>query len=207
MNEGESRNNSGYYADLDDGYLVGYGFNNRSNVTSPIDAEQIIDKKSELAIKAIKFRNFNLLVELIHPNFGVRLSPYSYIMSTDVIITADKFQDYYLSNRILTWGYDIYMKPVEMSFQEYYTRFIYNQDFVNADEVTYNNLSRRNNIIDNTKAYYPNAIISEYRIFGIDPDVEEKDWTYLRLVFEEYHDTWYLSGIINLSALRFGNGE
>ncbi len=84
-----------------------------------------------------------------------------------------------------------------MSFLDYYSKFIYDEDFANAPQVAMNHRLSTGNSIDNSTEFYPGSMIVEYYFPGFDPQYGGMDWRSLRLVFSEYNSTWYLVGIIH----------
>lgn len=133
---------------------------------------------------------------------GVRVSPYPYILSSDKILFAHEVKQYYDNDIQYNWGYDSDMNPIILTFKEYYNRYIYNQDFANYDEISFNKeLSNPTKMVDNTREFYINAIIVELKINGVLPENQGKDWTILRLVFDNYKDNWYLIAIVNLRGI------
>jgi len=159
------------------------------------EARAIMKVKADLVIKAIKFKNFTLLKQMIHPKHGVRFSPYLYVMSTDIVFNAENIQSRFYGDYIYDWGSKRSNKNIKMSFSEYYRRYIYNHDYAVTHNITYNKLSDISNVIDNVLSFYPNSIIVEYYSDN-QSDYEE---SLLRLVFEKHKDDWFLSGIITIS--------
>lgn len=84
-----------------------------------------------------------------------------------------------------------------MTPKEYYTKFIYSEDFVEAEQLGYNEILSFGNMLENQFEVYENAIVVEYYFSGFNPEYEGMDWKSLRLVFEEYEGTWLLVGIIH----------
>lgn len=171
------------------------------NINSKL-AKQLISEKAIITIKALKFRNFKLLENISHPKLGVRFSPYPYILSSDKVIFGKEMQGYYQSNLKYDWGHNREMKSIKLTFEDYYNQYIYNQDFANYDEITFNNkLSNPTKMIDNTRKFYPSSIVVEFKINGIFEENQGKDWTILRLVFNNLKDDWYLVAVINLKGI------
>ena len=108
---------------------------------------------------------------------------------------------YYQDHEKYRWGYSENMKPIRLSFKNYYNQYVYNQDFANYDEITFNDISNPTKMIDNTRKFYPEAIIVEFKINGVLVENKGKDWTTLRLIFQNYKEQWYLSGIVNLKGV------
>lgn len=166
---------------------------------SPSEAEKITAGRAKEVILAIKDKDMVKLSTFIHPGKGIRFSPYSYVdLENDLVFTASRIRNILADKTEYTWGaYDGSGLPIELTFEEYFKRFIYDQDFANATEIGYNRIIGRGNTINNNFEVYPGAIIVEYHFPGFDPKYEGMDWKSLRLVFEEKADAWHLVGIIH----------
>lgn len=99
------------------------------------------------------------------------------------------------------WGeYDGIGGPIELSYRDYEARFVYSQDFANAEQAGYNQTLGQGSVPDNSREYYPDGIVVEYHVPGFDPQDPQYgglDWKSLRLVFEPVGDMWYLVGVIH----------
>jgi hypothetical protein len=60
-----------------------------------------------------------------------------------------------------------------MTFNDYFARFVYDQDYAAADEVI------------------------EFHFTGFDPQFEGMDWKSLRIVLVKKEDQWFVAGIIH----------
>ncbi len=136
---------------------------------------------------------------LVHPAKGVRFSPYAHVhVDRDLVFSADEILVLMEDDTVYEWGvFDGSGYPIEMTFQEYFHRFIYDEEFVNADEKTVNERLGAGNTLDNTNEVYPDATVVEYHFTGLDPEFEGMDWRSLRLVFEELDGKWFLVGVIH----------
>jgi hypothetical protein len=177
-----------------------FGNSKEVRIIDPIQAKQLVSAKAEVAIKALKFKNFTLLASITHPKKGVRFSPYPYILSSDIIIKAKKFQKEFDGNKIRKWGIEKHGVPMELSFKDYFSQYVYDQDYDNYDKINFNkNYGEINVMVDSSRKYYPQAIIVEY--FVADNMLQiDKNWHSLKLVFERYKKKWVLSGIINIRS-------
>ena len=90
-----------------------------------------------------------------------------------------------------------YRRTYRTNTGEYLEKFVYNQDFINADEVLYDQYSQRGNTINNVFEAYTDAYVLEYHFRGFDPNYEGMDWESLKLVFEQNDGHWYLTGIVH----------
>lgn len=167
--------------------------------TSSSEAKAIIQDRAEEVILAIKNQDSSKLAKFAHPNLGVRFSPYSYVdKNNDLVFTASQLQNIFSDSTKYKWGvYDGSGFPIELTFEEYYNQFIYDQDYINAEKIGYNEIIGRGNTLNNNFEIYPNAIILEFHFSGFDPKYSGMDWSSLRLVFEQNDSVWYLVGIIH----------
>ncbi|HJZ23064.1 MAG TPA: hypothetical protein VJ201_01270 [Candidatus Babeliales bacterium] len=136
---------------------------------------------------------------IAHPVKGIRFSPYSFVdISNDIVITANPLVDIFDDEKKYLWGaYDGSGEPIELTFNEYFTQFIYDKDFANAKMVSYNASIVKGNRKNNIHEVYPNSTFVEYHFPGYDPKYEGMDWKSLRLVFEEKDNVWYLIAIVH----------
>lgn len=166
---------------------------------SPEAAKQAIGKRTEQVIQALKKSDFIQLATYVHPNKGVRFSPYAYIeLETDLVLTTSQLKKVVNDNNKQIWGvHEGSGEPISLSFSDYYKKFIYNNDFSNATQVVYNTNIINSNTRNNMREVYPDAIIVEYHFPGFEPHLEGDDWSSLRLVFESFEKEWYLVGVIH----------
>lgn len=162
-------------------------------------AEKIIASRAKDLILTLKNKNMEKLSSFVHRDKGVRFSPYSYVnIEQDLVFSAEKIREDLTDKTKYIWGvYDGSGYPIEMTFEEYFKNFVYDEDFANAEEVGYNRIIGKGNTINNNFESYPGSIIVEYHFTGFDPKYEGMDWGSLRLVFEEKDKIWYLVGIIH----------
>lgn len=166
---------------------------------SPLEAQKIIEDETIEVILAIKNKDMDKLSTFINPGKGARFSPYSHVnIDNDLIFTADQIKNISKDKTKYTWGiYDGSGLPIELTSEDYFKKFVYDQDFANAKEIGYNQILGKGNMINNEFEVYPNSIIVEYYFPGFDPKYEGMDWESLRLVYEEKDNTWYLTGIVH----------
>lgn len=149
---------------------------------------------NQTTILAVKEKEMKKLASMVHPVKGVRFSPYSSIdMAKDLVFTKDQLLGMFESETIYNWGdYDGSGEPIKLTFSQYYDRFIYNRDFVNAEKVGFNEIQQSGNTIVNIRDVYPDGNFYDYYFSGFNPEYDGMDWASLRLVFEEYDGRWYL---------------
>jgi hypothetical protein len=161
--------------------------------------KSIISNRATEVLTALKNKDTESFSKTVHPVKGVRFSPYAYVNeSADLIFSADKIKVIDSDVSEYLWGnYDGSGEPIRLTFSDYYEKFIYDSDFINAKEVGYNKSIGKGNTTNNSFQVYNNSIIIEYHFPGFNPEYSGMDWKSLRLVFEKFNDSWYVVGIIH----------
>ena len=165
----------------------------------PEQAEMIIKDTAEVVIKAISEKDMATLAEFVHPEKGVRFTPYTYVSpERDIVFNKNQIENFFQDENTYLWGfYDGIGDEINLTPTEYFDEFVYTSDFINAEEVGYNTVLSFGNALENQFEVYENPIIVEYYFPGFNPEYAGMDWQSLRLVFEEYEGKWYLTGIIH----------
>lgn len=168
-------------------------------IIKPESAKKIIEEVADKVINAISTKDTVTLSESVHPVKGVRFTPYTYVLvEQDVIFNQEKIKNFFDDQDVYLWGdYDGTGDEISLTPSQYYEKFIYSEDFVNAEEVGYNQVLSSGNMLENQFEIYENPIVVEYYFSGFNPDYAGIDWKSLRLVFEEYEGEWKLVGIIH----------
>lgn len=150
-------------------------------------------------IDAIKNKNMDKLASYTHPAKGLRFSPYGYIdVKTSRVFTADEVKSLVENSQTYTWGnYDGSGEPINMNFNDYYEKFIYDKDFANPQIIGNNTIVGQGNSLINIKEVYPDSYFIELHFKGFDTKYSGIDWESLRLVFQEEKGEWYLVSIIH----------
>jgi len=166
---------------------------------SPEEAEEIISARADDVLNLIANKNIKALKEYIHPDKGVRFTPYTYVdLQNDVVFMPSELDGFFSGQSEYCWGsYDGTGEAISLTPAAYYDVFIYDKDYRNADKISYNQQLFNGNMINNAPDVYPGSIIVEYHFDGFDAKYEGMDWRSLRLVFEEYKGEWLLVGIIH----------
>lgn len=162
-------------------------------------AKSIINEQASKAISAIKEKDMEELAKLVHPEKGVRFSPYGYVdVENDLVFNVSDVMKLNNDTKAYRWGsFDGTGNSIELTFEDFYKKFIYDVDFANAKQVGYNKILGHGNTLENSTEVYKNSIIVEYHFSGFDPQYEGIDWRSLRIAFEKVNDSWYIVGIIH----------
>ncbi|WP_051775554.1 hypothetical protein [Paenibacillus tyrfis] len=171
----------------------------KGNVTlSPDAAEKVIAGEAEAVIEALKHQDMKQLKRYVHPEKGIRFSPYATVdVKHDLVFKAGQLPGLLQDKTVNTWGtYDGSGAPIQLTFQDYYKRFVYDRDYAKPEKIGYNEIVRQGNSVINIREAYPNSIFVEYH-FSRDADHNEMGWSSLRLVFQQHAEVWYLVGIVH----------
>ena len=160
---------------------------------TPAEAKRLIAGRAREAMLAIKRGDMQQLSTFVHPRKGVRFSPYVYIGPEDRVFYRGAVRNFSTDKRRYVWGgYDEADTKIRLTPTQYFKRFVYDRDILNAKEVSYNTQQQRGNTIPNVLETYPRAITVDYYIPGTDAEVYGALW----LVFEKMNGEWYLVGIV-----------
>jgi len=169
---------------------------------------QVGDPVAKLAAQAILAIRDHALVELsglVHPVKGVMFSPYTHVRplqgapgAADLVFSPAQLQSLWADPTVYQWGtFDGSGEPIEMTFRQYYDRFVYDADFAQPEVIGFDATIGQGNTISNIATVYPGAVTVEYHFEGFDPQYAGMDWRSLRLVMEEYEGAWYVVGIVH----------
>ena len=215
--DGEKVNSGNYKAEIkilviseDDGKindeelttLLEFSLNNdvrEEGIIKPENAKKIIEETANELISALKNKDAKIITDFVHPEKGVRFTPYTRVSAeNDLIVCKEDILSFFEDENLYVWGYyDGSGEEIKLTPDQYYEKFVYSEDFINAKEVGYNEVLTSGNMIENQFEVYKNSIIVEYHIPEIDPQFQGLDWQSLRLVFEEFEGNWKLVGIIH----------
>ena len=154
---------------------------------------------SRQVLTLLKNKEFIQLSKLFHPVNGVRFSPYGFVdTNTNKVFSAEEFLQAIDKKNIIHWGsYDGSGDSILLTAAQYFRKFIYNADFLDAEKSSLNKRIGQGNSLDNLKLVYPGCNYTESHFSGFDKKYGGMDWTSLKLVFEFYGGRNYLVGIVH----------
>ncbi|HEY8347824.1 MAG TPA: hypothetical protein VIL07_11255 [Symbiobacteriaceae bacterium] len=168
--------------------------------TSTLTPTEQLQVGAQEAVRALRDKDMDRLAALVHPQKGVRFSPYGHVRAEqdgDRVFTAEQVKTLLQDQTVYLWGYyDGSGEPIEMTFADYYEKFVYDQDFANAPKVAVDHIIGQGNTLINLAEVYPDARFVEYHFPGTS-QYSGMDWKSLRLVFEQVDGKWYLVGIVH----------
>lgn len=168
---------------------------------SPLDRRDntLLLERAGQVLESLKTEDYAALSQLVHPQRGVTLTPYSTVDPIrDNVLTQADVAKLATDDQISLWGlYDGSGNPIRCTGTEYFDRYVFNTDYTQAPQVGIDTILISGNALENVTAAYPDGRFVEYHFPGIDPALEGFDWCSLKLVFEEWDNDWYLVGLIH----------
>jgi len=169
------------------------------------DVDDAIAARAAQAILALRDHDMAGLVRLVHPVKGVTFSPYTFVRSlqgapgeADLVFSREQLAGLWSDPTVYHWGsYEGSGEPIDLTFQAYYARFVYDVDFAQPEVVGFDEFVGQGNTINNIWEVYPLGVPVEYHFSGFDPQYGGMDWRSLRPVLEEVDGTWFLLGIVH----------
>jgi hypothetical protein len=164
----------------------------------PVNMPLSLEQTASAVIKALEASDMLTLAQFAHPSRGVRFTPYSYVSDTDLVFSQSVLPTLMSDPTVYHWGlFDGSGFPIDLTFSEYYAKFIYSADFANPEQVAYNAFLGSGNSINNLEEFYPGAEFVEYHFSGFNKQYEGMDWQSLRLVFSHEGGQYFLIGIVH----------
>lgn len=169
------------------------------NETEPqkTEEETVLERADEV-ISLVKAKDAKELTNHVHKEKGVLFSPYAHIEKDAVTLKKEELVEFFQSQEKRTWGTsDGSGEPIELTPSQYYSEFIYDADYYEADEVVLDPTKARGNLINNVKEIFPTAHIVEYFVEGTE-EYDKMDWKALNLVLEkDSTGDWKLVAIVH----------
>lgn len=157
-----------------------------------------LEESAETIIQALAEKDLETVAEFVHPEMGLRFSPYTYVEDDHQVFMPGELPGLVGSDQVYLWGfYDGTGDPIELTFDEYYQQFVYSADFANPEEMAVDVELGWSNMINNITEYYPGSSFVEYHFSGFEEDYDGMDWVSLRLVFLQEDGTWFLVGVVH----------
>lgn len=171
-------------------------------ILSEKQAKQLIELRAIETLALLSQNNMAGLVRFVHPDKGLRFSPYSYVQpDTDLKFNPRQIAQLAQDKTMYHWGsYDGSGDPIELTYNDYRKKFVTDKDYLTqSDSIGFNRIIGTGNSLNNRTEIYPNALIVEFYQAGKHPDYGGMDWGSLALVFEKHQSEWLLVAVIHNS--------
>ncbi|MFT3979152.1 MAG: hypothetical protein QM687_01695 [Ferruginibacter sp.] len=169
-----------------------------SVVIPVINKDSLLSATGKSILLLLKNKNYDSLVHYFAAGDSVHFSPYGFIGSGTQTFTANAFSSLLANKKKIVWGdYDGSGEPILLTAKEYLQQFVYNADFLYAEQSAIDSFIKTGNSLNNLKKAYPQSRFIEYHFSGFDKKYGGMDWTSLRLVFKEVNGQYYLQAIVH----------
>lgn len=153
---------------------------------------------SEEILRHIKNGEYTKFARFIHPQDRIRFSPYAYIdTAKDKVLSADELLQLVIGNKKINWNSSWEEKTELLTVAEYFKKFVYDVDFLQAELKSINQYHSQGTDINNITEVYPGAGVVEFFFPGFDKKYEGLDFRALRLVYKTNNGKLFLTGIVH----------
>jgi hypothetical protein len=164
-----------------------------------INEDSVILDMRKQVLTTLKNKDLKAFAAFFHPTLGVRFSPYAFVDTThDLTFKSAAFLTQMGDKKKINWGpYDAGEEDIVMNLNTYFSKFVYNADFLNAEKTSLNEMIGGGTVTNNLTEIYPNCPFTESYFSGFEKKYDGMDWCSLRLVFKKEGDKYYLVGIVH----------
>ncbi len=166
---------------------------------SPTNMDSLLTETGKQVLLVLKNKDYKGLAAFFDDQQKVRFSPYGYIDTVSHRqFSKAEFDTLVTNNKPTLWGsYDGSGDPMQLTPTQYFEKFVYNADFLNAEKTAIDSVIGKGNSLVNIDKIYPGARFIEYHFSGFDKKYGGMDWTSLRLVFKETGRSYKLIAIVH----------
>lgn len=152
------------------------------------------------SLSYIHMRDYSSLSSTVHPEYGLVFSPSSTVtLSSNKCFSMQQVSDFTDDMTDYVWGVKENGEPIELTVEEYFSQYVYINDYSNAEIIGINEIVRSGNALENVREVFPEAYFVDFYVSGENQNMMEGSisWTILRLVFEEYESKLKLTAVIH----------
>jgi len=162
-----------------------------------VDTVLLLNTSIEI-LNYIKNRHYEKIALFIHPQEHLRFSPYAYVDTVnDQVLAADQFLKFIQKNKKVNWNAGLDERPELLTVDEYFEKYVYDVDFLNAQLKSINQYHSKGTDLNNIKEVYPGCNVVEFFFPGFEKKYEGLDFRALRFVYKLKNKRPFLVGIIH----------
>jgi len=100
----------------------------------------LVKELATTIIRLLKDKKLSEVAEYIHPESAMLFSPYAYVSEESYVFSKSEYLALIVSSKKYSFGVMSAEDggDEELSFDDYFARFIYNVDYANAPQIAYN---------------------------------------------------------------------
>ncbi len=169
------------------------------NDSTPEPVEVSFEGMTAEILPLLQSQDFAALAPFIHPELGVRISPYGYVnVENDQVFTREQVAGFASNQELYHWGVQAGSgMAINLTIAEYWPEYVTSATPSQEWGLLLDPSRKASNTIDNFAEVYPDGHYVEY----LQPGTEAYgylDWQSLRLGFQQSGDgAYYLSAIIH----------
>lgn len=173
--------------------------NGRDQPSAEVNGDTLILDLTEEILTVFKGKEYYQLTDFFHPTLEVRFSPYGYVDTANhLTFSASSFRQALDEDKKLLWGsYDGTGDDILLTPTAYFEKFVYDVDFLHAEETSVNRFLGKGNSLNNLQTIYPGSDFSESYFSGFEEKYGGMDWRSIRLVFRPHEGRMYLVAVIH----------
>jgi len=155
-------------------------------------------KRSEEILSSIKNGDYRKLATYVDPQGYIRFSPYAHInIAKDKNLSPHQFLQLVQQRKKINWNSAFDEKPELLNVEQYFKKFVYDVDFLNAELKSVNQFHSQGTDLNNINEVYPGSDVVEFFFPGFEKKYEGLDFRALRLVYTSKSNELFLTGIIH----------
>ena len=166
--------------------------------------EKELTELGKVILTLLKNKDMATLSSYVHDDLGLNIKPYySSSQEQGRNLNLVQVKSFFNDKKEYQWGLsDGSGLPIVLTNNEYFNKYLYDNDFLNSDYHSYNSdISAGNNFpLD---SFIPELFereqvrFIEYYFGGFEEQYDGMDWQALSLVFVKLQDKWYIAGIFH----------
>ncbi len=164
-----------------------------------------LNETTRQVLSAVKHHDYTAFADFIHPEEGIRFSPYGYIdtagypKETNLLFSKNEFiTALKTKNKKTLWvSFDASDEPTHMSLEDYFKRFVYDVDFLYVEKKSVNEFLGGGNSLNNLRAIYPDEPFTENYFSPDRRETEFNNWRTLRLVYKKSGSRYYVIAVVH----------
>jgi hypothetical protein len=162
------------------------------------DSDSVLIAESALVLGALCSKDTAAISKAVAPGGKLLFSPYGHIDTSSALkFTGASLSKAFMEKKKINWGkYDGSGKPILLTPDEYFGKFVCNIDFSKYDSIRVNSPIAKGNSLNNLSAVFPGCSFVEYYHKGTEK-MSGLDWYTLRLVYNMVDGRRYLVAVVH----------